>query len=166
GQQPRERFLGELRYPTRMWDVIYPDYLAFHGGVYTVDFARRTIHTLFTAADGETVLWARRRRDRMDERSLAVVITAQSVHFLTEAGAPVVSMPRAFDRQKHTLYSVGRLEGPERYVLKYGPLMVLDPEVMETLPDPWHLLEYDMAGREVARQTMPFRPSEPKYGQA
>ena len=48
------------------------------------------------AAAGETVRWARRWKDRRDKLSLAVVSTDQSVHLLTEAGAPVLSVRRAF----------------------------------------------------------------------
>lgn len=166
GQQPPERFQGKLRYPTRLWEAFSPAYLVFPGGVYDVDFSRRTIRTLFTAAEGETVVDARRWRDRREKRSLAVVSTDTSVHLLTEAGAPVLSVPRAYDREKYGLRSVGRLDDPERYVVWHGPSQWLEPEETKTMSS--YLLEYDAAGHEIARRTLPRRPPlvEPSPAQA
>jgi hypothetical protein len=154
GQPPGERFQGELRYPTRAWDAHSPAYLAFPGGVYDVDFSRRTIRRLFTPPEGETVVWVNRLQDRREKRALAVVTTDQSVHVLTEAGAPVVSAPRAFDRPRWVV-SVVRLENPERYVFRYGPAQCLEPE--EALTTPIYLVEYDTAGRELSRRALPQR---------
>ncbi len=42
------RFEGNLRYTGRHWDGTVGEYLAFPGGVYTIDFSRRKIRTLFT----------------------------------------------------------------------------------------------------------------------
>ena len=59
GEQPGERFQGELRYRRMIAGTALPSpFLAFPGRVYTVDFARRTIRTLFTPAAGETVTYA------------------------------------------------------------------------------------------------------------
>lgn len=166
GQKSGDKFQGEPRYPTRLWEAFPPEFLTFPGGVYTVDFSRRTIRTLFTPAAGETVAWARWWKDRREKRSLAVVSTDQSVHLLTEAGSPVVSAPRAYDRERYGLRSVGRLENPERYVVWYGPSRWLEPEERKAMPH--HLLEYDAAGRELARRTVPSAPEpvEPSYAQA
>jgi hypothetical protein len=158
GEQPRERFQGELLYPTRLWEAFAPHYLAFPGGVYTVDFARRTIRTLLTAAPGETVLWASQWRDPRHELRLAVVRTDRSTHVVTEAGAPVLSVPLAFDRERYRLGSVGRLEDPTRFVLRYGPAWYQEPEVYEALPT--NLVEYDSAGREIARRALPPGPDD------
>ncbi|HEX5271675.1 MAG TPA: hypothetical protein VFW33_14355, partial [Gemmataceae bacterium] len=156
GQPPGERFRGELRYTTRLWEAIPPPYLTFPGAVYSVDFARHTVRTLFTAAEGETVQWASRWRDRREGGSLVVVSTDRSVHLLTPAGVPVVSVPRAFDPAESRLRSVGRLEGPERYVFWYGPPNFQGPDGLGTTPS--HLLEYDAGGREVARRVIPPAP--------
>jgi hypothetical protein len=158
GQQPRERFHGELRYPTRTWDTLHPAYLAFPGGIYDVDFARRTLRTLFTPPPGETVLWASPLRDRREKRTLAVVSTDKAVHLLTEAGVPVVSMPRTYDRARFRL-NVNQLENPERYVLWYGPSWFLEPEEVPATPK--HFLTYDATGREMSRQSVPPRPDTP-----
>jgi hypothetical protein len=168
GRPPGARFEGELRYPTRGWGAFSPDYLAFPGGVYTVDFSRRTIRTLFTPPRGESVVWARHWKDRREKRSLAVVSTDRSVQVLTEAGEPVVSVPRAYDRSRYRLASVTRLEGPERYVFWYKPSLFLEPEEASTTPG--QVLEYSAAGDELARRTVPplpeVRPSraEALYG--
>jgi hypothetical protein len=121
GQPPGARFQGEIQYQTHFWEAFPPNFLIFPGGVYTVDFSRRTTRTLFTPAEGETVVRARWWRDRREKRSLAVVSTDKSVHVLTGAGAPVLSVPRAYDPARYGIVSVGRLEDPERYVVWYGP---------------------------------------------
>src|SRR5262249_40324448 len=70
-----------------------------------------------------------------------------------------------YDRQTYGSRSVGRLEGPERYVVWYGPSRWLEPEERKTMPH--YLLEYDAAGREVARRTLPPQPPiEPSRAQA
>jgi hypothetical protein len=152
GRAPRDRFEGELRYPTRLWDALSPAYLAFPGRVYDVDFSRRTIRALFTPPAGETVVWASRLRDRREKRSRVVVSTDRSVHVLTEAGEPVVSAPRAYDRRLYQLSSVSRLENPERYAFWYTPSLG-EPAEVATLPQ--YLEEYDAEGRELSRRTLP-----------
>src|SRR5262249_52496809 len=112
-----------------------------------------TVRKLFTAAAGDTVVWASRWRDRRDKRSLVVISTDKSVHVLTETGAPVMSAPRAFDRQQYQLTSATRLEDPERYVFWYAPIWCRGPEELGTMPS--HVLEYDAAGRELSRRTLP-----------
>src|SRR5262245_39372116 len=153
GQPPGERFQGELRYPTRFWDAVPTRFLMFSDVVYDVDFARRTIRQLFTAPEGETIVWANHWRDRREKRGLVVVSTDLSVHVLTEAGAPVVRAPRAYDRSNHRLASVVRLEDPERYVVWYGPALFLEPEELRKSRN--YLVEYDPTGRELSRWSMP-----------
>jgi hypothetical protein len=165
GQTPGERFRGELRYTTRLWEAVPPSYLAFPGAVYVVDFSRRTIRALFTAPEGETVLWASRWRDRREGGSLAVVATDRSVHVLTPAGGPVLSVPRAFDPAQSKLRTVGRLEAPERFVFWYAPPNFTGPEGHGVTPS--HVLEYDAAGRELSRRELPPLPQvEPSSAEA
>jgi hypothetical protein len=165
GQPPGQRFPGELRYITRLSEAIPPPYLSFPGGVYDVDFSRRMVRTLFTAPEGETVLWAGRWRDRREDTSLAVVHTDRSVHVLTAAGVPVVSVPKAFDPATARLRSVGRLEASERYVFWYAPPNFQGPDGYGTTPS--HVLEYDAGGRELARRVLPPPPDvEPSSAEA
>jgi hypothetical protein len=156
GREPAGRFQGELRYPTRLRQASPPAYLAFPGGVYAVDFSRRTVRTLFTPGEGETVLWAGRWKDRRGKRSLAVVSTDKSVHVLTETGAALVSVPRACERGRYRLGSAGRLADPERYVFWYAPPWCLGRE--EFLSAPSYVLEYDASGGELSRRTLPRLP--------
>jgi len=151
GQQPAERFQGELRYLTNRWQYLESDYLPFPGGVYSVDFARRTIRTLFTPAAGETVTGASRWRKRV------VVSTDKSFHILRNDGSPIVSVPRAFDHQKYGNVIVGMLADPDRYFVWYQlSYWAREPEEYKSAPS--HLLEYDAAGRELARRTVPPFP--------
>src|SRR5262249_48043060 len=89
GQAPGDRFQGRFWCPPRLWEAFSPPYLAFPGGVYDVDFSRRTIRTLFTPPQGETVLQANRWKDQREKKSLVVVNTDRSIHILTDSGAPV-----------------------------------------------------------------------------
>lgn len=155
GGPPGERFQGRARCPTRLWDAFAPSYLVFPGGVYDVDFARRTIRKLFTPADGDTVLEARRWKDRREKDSLVVVGTVRSVHVLTLAGAPVVSAPRLYDRDAYGFGGVGRLEDPQRYFVWYGRNRWAEPEEVRSLPS--YVLEYDAAGHEITRRSLPPR---------
>jgi hypothetical protein len=63
GQEPRGRFQRELLYISRLFDVPHTNYLSFPAGVYTAQFARRTIQPLFIPAPGETVTWAGKWKD-------------------------------------------------------------------------------------------------------
>lgn len=156
GQQTQDRFRGEIRYPTRLWSAFPPDFLTFPGGVYAVDFSRRTIRTLFTPTEGESVLWANWWKDRREKRSLVVVSTDKSIHILTETGSRVLSVPRTYDRKGYGL-RVGRLEGPEHYVVWFGPSRWLEPEERKAVFG--HLLEYDADGNAFAQRSVPPRPS-------
>jgi hypothetical protein len=165
GEEPRERFAGELSYPSRLWDAFSPSYLAFSAAVYSVDFTRRTVHKLYTAEPGETVVWASRWQDRRTKESLAVVSTDRSVHFLTEAGARVIAVPRDGDLRRYRVARVSRLESPQRYAVWYAPLWCLEPD--EARAAPAYLLEYDSAGRQVARRSLPSKPDvEPARAKA
>jgi hypothetical protein len=165
GDEPGARFAGELHYPTRLWETLPPNFLVFPGGVYAVTFSRRTVQTLFTPAAGETVRSARWWKDRREKRSLAVVTTDRSIHLLTEAGAPVVSVPRVYGIDRYGAVNVGRLEDPERYVVWYAPSRWLEPEERKAMPN--YLLEYDTAGKEIARRSWtPSHGVEPSPAQA
>src|SRR5262249_17261421 len=66
--RPGERFRGELRYFTR-YGGGQTNYgcLVCSDGLYAVDFARRTIRTLFTPAAGETVTYGGDWNDEFHE---------------------------------------------------------------------------------------------------
>jgi hypothetical protein len=157
GEKPGERFQGELRYVANKSQYMTSDFLIFPGGVYGVDFGGRSIRMFFTPAEGETVITARRWFDERDNRTLVVVSTDRSFHVITEKGSPVVSMPRAFGPGKHGPIFVGRFENPERYFIWYQLRYWLrEPEEYRT--EPSYLLEYDGAGRELARRAVPPFP--------
>jgi hypothetical protein len=155
GQQPGECFPGALCYQTTRWQGDTQRFLAFPGGVYSVDFGHRKIRILFTPALGETVTCAHRWRDLDTERQLIVVATDRSVHFLRASGSPLVFIPR--DYEKHKFVLVGLLEKPERYFAWYPtrPWLV-EPQDYKTASG--YLYVYDRAGHELVRQTAPPPP--------
>jgi hypothetical protein len=167
GVRPGERFHGELRYLTRglsgggLHGQIGPC-LVFSDGVYTVDFARRTIRTLFTPAAGETVTYGSSCDDLFRrEWKRFFVSTDRSLHVLTEDGAPVLSVPRVQDRQKPR-YTVllGGLENPERYFAYYTLISQWwsVAERAEFKSTPVHFHEYDTSGRELAHRSLLLLP--------
>lgn len=162
GQTSGERFRGTLRFGTNRWQYLTAEYLIFPGGVYDIDFARRSIRMLFTSSADETVVNAREWRDDTEERNpLVVVSTNQSFHVLKEDGSPVVSLPRAFDAEKYGPVFVGRLVNPRRYFVWYNLRYWLrEPE--EYRDEPSQLVEYDPAGNELARREVPPFPYPPE----
>jgi hypothetical protein len=165
GQQPTGRFPGELYYPPLLYSALSSDYLGFSGGVYRVDFARRTVRMLFAPAPDRTVLWAVRWLGQQPKQFLAFVGTDRSVHVLDEEGTPLFSAPFAQDRENYQVELMCRLEAPRRYVVWYGPSWRAGAKGRTSLPS--YLVEFDTAGREIARRTVPPRPStEPSYAQA
>ena len=167
GVRPGERFHGELRYRTRGlfgWGLhgqIGPC-LVCSDGVYTVDFARRTIRTVFTPAAGETVTYGSSCDDLFNrEWKRVFVSTDKSLHVLTEDGAPVLSVPRVQDRQKDRYtVAIGGLENPERYFASYGLTSpwwsVAEPAEFKSTPVHFH--EYDTSGRELAHRSFLLLP--------
>jgi hypothetical protein len=157
--QPRGKpFQGDLRFMTNRWQYILTEFLILPGGVYDVDFTRRSIRMLFTPATGETVINARRWWDDPEANGkLVVVNTNKSINVLQEDGSKVVSMPREFDWEKYGPVFVGRFENPRRYYVWYHLREWLrEPE--EYANEPSQLIEYDTAGRELARRTVPPFP--------
>jgi hypothetical protein len=155
--QPGGRFEGELAHVSREYLSRAYDYLAFPGGVYAVDFHKRTLQTLFVPAAGETVLWANRWENEKEKRSLAFVGTDRAVLVMDEAGRRVLSAPLAYNRETYRIQSVGRLEDPPRYWIWYEPAWWLGLEALETMPA--YVVTYDSTGREVSpRQVVPPRP--------
>jgi hypothetical protein len=153
-----ERFSGELRYRCAPTRAKPSDYLVFAGRAYVVDYARRTICTLFTAPAGETLSWVDRWSDPLDKKRRGLVAsTDRSLHFLTTEGAEVASVPRLYDPVEYVPLLAGKLENPERYCVVYPSWFpwasVLEPEDYRNLEGRLH--EYDLAGREVARRTLP-----------
>src|SRR5262249_40107180 len=132
-------------------------YLAFPGGVYTVNFRKRTVQALYVPVAGETILWASRWHD--DERKLSVgfVGTDRSIHVLDETGSLRFSVPVAYDPENYAIVDLGRLENPERYWIWYEPAWYQGLEAQEITPS--ILVMYDAAGREISpRQIVPPRP--------
>jgi hypothetical protein len=154
GKQPGERFQGELCYQTTRWQGDLQRFLAFPGGVYSVDFRRRKIRMLFTPALGETVTFARWWRDLDTRRQLIVISTDRSVHFRKEDGSPLVSIPKDYENHKFVL--VGLLEKPERYFAWYPPPGLVEPQDYKIAPS--YLYVYDSAGHELACRTAPPPP--------
>ncbi len=156
-EQPTERFRGELLSVFSIFYVSWAeDFLAFADRVYAVDFRKRTVQTFFVPPAGERVLWASRWKDEQPDVKWAAVVTDQSVRVLDEAGSPVFSAPWVYDREQYQLRVVSRLEGPPRYRVRYFARWYLELETLESLPE--YVVEYDSAGREVARHTLPPRP--------
>jgi hypothetical protein len=158
---PGEPFHGELRYRTNRWQAGKLEYLAFSDGMYTFDFSRRTIRKLFRPTAGETVTFGRACGDHLHRQWKRILVsTDKSFHFLTEDGAPLLSVPRVHDRQKYEyLVFLGKLENPERYFAWYRSMVwgsLVEPEEFKAAP--FHLHEYDAAGREFARRTDPQIP--------
>jgi hypothetical protein len=99
-------------------------------------------------------------KDEKRKLSLAVVASDRSVHVLDKAGSRVCSTPLAYDPETYRL-DVWRLEEPQRYLVWYRPWWYLGLEVHETMPA--HLVEYNAAGQEIARRTLPPRPQLTRY---
>jgi hypothetical protein len=157
-RQPQERFHGEPYSSAFLYETESIYYLSFPDGVYAFDFARHTIHRLFTPAEGETVLAAVRWKDEKQKVSRAFVLTDRSVHVVDEAGASLLAAPLAYDRESYGHVRVARLEDPPRFVVWYEPSWYLWADAGKTMPG--YLVEYDLAGREVARREVPPRPLE------
>jgi hypothetical protein len=161
-EQPRERFQGELLSDFSIFYLSWADdYLVFADRVYAVDFRNRTVQALFVAHAGETILWASRLRHEKPEVKLAGVATDKSVHVLDQEGSRVFSAPWTYDRERHHLRAVTRLEEPLRYRVLYSPRWYLELETLETLSE--YVVEYDSAGREINRYTQPPRPQITGY---
>lgn len=166
GHEASARFEGEPFYASFVYEVFPATCLALPGGVYAVDFPRRTIHRLFTPAAGETVQGALRWRDEGQKVTRVFVLTDTSVHVLSESGDPVFSAPRAYDREQYGTVRVGRLENPERFVIRYEPSVHLWTGAGKAMPI--QLVEY-REGAEVSRQALPQRltptpPAEALFG--
>jgi hypothetical protein len=152
-----ERFQGELAYHSQIYFSRVAPYLAFPGGVYTVNFRKRKVRTLYEPANGETVLWASRWEDEPKKLSVAFVGTDQAIHVLNEMGVRVLSLPLEYDLKSYQIGYMGRLEKPERYWVGYEPAWYGGLEAQETLPT--YLVIYDAAGHETSpRQKVPPRP--------
>jgi hypothetical protein len=158
GEEPRERFQGELCYQSTRWQGEPQPFLAFPGAVYGVHFGRRKIRMLFTPARGETVTSAEWWRDLDTRRRFIVVSTDCSIHFLKEDGRSLVSIPR--DYEQHRFVQVGLLEKPDRFFAWYPPRpWLVEPEDFQTTPS--YLYVYDSAGHELAGSTVPPHPFPP-----
>jgi hypothetical protein len=156
GEQPPARFEGPLYHVSNFPEALARDYLAFPRGVYRVDFASRSVCTLFEAAERQTVLWASRWEDEQQKATLAFVGTDTSIEVIEETGRRVASLPLAYELANWNVQGAGRLENPRRYWVWFEPHWYLPPDSLQTLSG--HLVEYGEAGRELTRQTVPLRP--------
>jgi hypothetical protein len=159
GGQVGGRFAGQLYHFSRFPEALVSGTLAFPNGVYTVDFHKRTVQTLFLPSAGETVLWSAQWEDKKRNLSLAFVGTDRSVLALDAEGSRLFSTPVALDPQRYRIRSAGRLENPQRYWVWYEPQWYLGVEALQAMPA--YVVEYDGAGHETARRTVPPRPDRP-----
>jgi hypothetical protein len=155
-RQPKDRFKGWLYQASNFPKANTPDYLAFPGAVYRVDFRKRTVQTLFVPHDGETVLWTDRWKIEKENRSLAFVGTDKSFYVLDETGRELFSAGLARDLENYQVWRVGRLENPQRYWVWYEPMCYLELEILEKMPA--YVVEYGTTGRELVRKAVPPRP--------
>jgi hypothetical protein len=151
--------------------------LNLSGRVYTVDFGRRTLRTLFTPAADETVLGAFLWKEDKTKTPEAFVLTDKAVHLLDESGATQFSAPLAYDREIYGIVRVARLDNPQRYAVWYEPSWYLRTQAGGKAM-PGYLVEYGGAASpgisgesrvwpEIVRRTMPPRPLPvPSYAQA
>jgi hypothetical protein len=158
-QEPRERFHGEAYHGSFLYETGSAYFLSLPDGVYALDFARHTIRMLFSPPEGQTVLAAGRWKDEREKWSRAFVLTDQSIYVLSEAGAPLLSAPLAYDREDYGRVSVAQLEAPRRFVVQYEPSWYLSIGAGKTMPS--YLVEYGAEGGEVARRTILPRPLNP-----
>jgi hypothetical protein len=155
-QEPRQRFHGEAYHTTFLYETGSAYFLSLPDAVYALDFARHTIRPLFVAPAGETVLAALRWRDDREKWSRALVLTDKSVHILDEAGTSLLSAPLAYDLEDHGRISVAQVDDPRRLVVWYEPSWYLWSAGGSSMPS--YLVEYDAAGHELTRRTVPPRP--------
>jgi hypothetical protein len=170
GEQPGETFQGDFCHRRTRWFASERDLLAFPRAVYKVDYSRRTIDLFFAPAAEETVAYADWWKGELndDKKKGAVISTDRSFHFLTETGAPVVTVPRAYDAQKHGyVICVGMLENPARCFVWYRTLPFepsLGPE--EYRSKTFHLYEYDLTGKELAEIDYQQPSAQASYAKA
>ncbi|MCI0350761.1 MAG: hypothetical protein L0Z53_15155, partial [Acidobacteriales bacterium] len=166
GEQPAERFVGKLFAPYGNRGNDSPDYLAFPSGVYTVDFAERTIQKTFTPSAGETVLTAHRYVDQKEKRSLAYILTDKALHIVDEAGETLFSSPLIRNLQEATQLRACQLEAGRGYVVWYGSASWWSRRASADT-NPSYLVQYDANGRETARHMLPPLPfAEPSMASA
>jgi hypothetical protein len=155
-EQPKARFHGRPTFSSFLFEAGPAAYLDFADGVYTFDFARRSLRVLFRPAEGQTVCWAHRWYDERRKRSLVVLATEQSIHVVDETGASLLDVPLAYEQSDALMVSVARLENPDRFAVWYEPSPAAGLESSKSLPG--HLVEYDTSGHEIARRTVPQKP--------
>jgi hypothetical protein len=182
GRESGEQFQGVLRYRHGYFMAALgsPDVLPFGEGVYAVDFTGRTVHPVFTPAQGETVLAAERKDDPKQKSPLTFVLTETAVRAVDDAGTPVFSTHPAYDLKDYRLQAA-RLDDAQRFFVWYTPydrwetepvgagqltLLFLSTYAFQYLPTVWYqsergpsyVVEYTAAGREIRCQTLPPLP--------
>lgn len=152
GQQPAALFEGEPYQDSFMWQTKPADRLSFPGGVYLVDFGSRTVRKLYSPAEGETVLGAVPAAGE----GRTFVLTDKSARVIHRLGTTLFTAPFVVDPDNYGVVRVAQLKNPERWVVRYEPSWFLGSEWGNVTPG--RLVEYDPAGREVARATLPPTP--------
>jgi hypothetical protein len=158
-EQPGDRFHGDLAHSSRFFYSKAGPYLAFPGGVYSVNFRTLTVQKLFTPSGKESVRWASRWEDENQKAALIFVGTTDRICVLDEKGSPLVAAPHARGLENlrfHRVTRVGQLDNPRRYWVWYAPAWFLDVATLEKMPA--YLVTLDSAGREISRQAVPPRP--------
>jgi hypothetical protein len=158
GEQPRERFHGEVIQKTLGYEAHARDPLAFPTGAFTVDFHKGVVRELFVPPSGESIRWASKQSNKEENWSMVFVGTDKAVHFLDQAGHPLLAVPLAYDVATEEVNLVGRLVNPDRYWVWYIPQWHLPLHTQATLPEAT-VVVYDGTGRECQpRQQPPARP--------
>ncbi|SIO62749.1 hypothetical protein SAMN05444166_7138 [Singulisphaera sp. GP187] len=161
GKQPAARFEGEPYQHSFLLQTKAAERLSFPEGVYLVDFGSRTVRKFYSPAEGETVLGA---ASAVGE-GRTFVLTDKSARVIHRSGTTLFSAPFAVDPDNYGVARVAQLENPERWVVRYEPSWFMFSELGNITSG--QLVEYDPAGREVARGPLPPTPMhEPSDAQA
>jgi hypothetical protein len=152
GQQPATRFEGEPYKDTFLWQTASADRLSFPGAVYLVDFDSRTVRKLYTPAEGETVLGAVPAQGE----GRTFVLTDRSARVVHRTGRVLFSAPFVVDPDNYGVVRLAELKNPERWLVRYEPSWFMGSDLGNVTPV--ELVEYDPAGHEVARGTLPPTP--------
>jgi hypothetical protein len=191
GHQSSEHFPGQLYYRYGYFVAIMQalDFLPFSDSVYRISFPERTLQALVAPGQGQTILGAEPVNDEKKKVPLYFVLTPDAVRAVDEAGSPVFSAPLAYDPKGYDV-DAGRLDNLHQYVIWYRPrriwtaentaaiplmTLLLSNYAFSQLPSVWaqaetrssYVIQYDMAGHEAGRQTVPPLPAAaPAPGQA
>jgi hypothetical protein len=158
GELPKGTFSGPIYHLSNFPWAAAMEYLVFPSAVYQVDFHERTCRLLFEPPAGASVQWASRWVDQKLDLKLAFVGAGRSLYILDETGSSRLSAWLPFDSADYRISAIGKLENPERYWVWFEPQWFLPTDQLETMSA--YVVEFDAAGHEIARQTVPARPED------